>query len=256
MPGLRELQTQISANLFDPNDRRAAGLVRTAGLSGERRLRVYRNNVYSSLRDALQAVYPVVARLVGPDFFHWVTHGFITQVPSRSGNLHDFGAGFADFLAGITEAEQLPYLADVARLEWCYHRVFHAADHDPLDPARLAPVATERYSDLRFIPHPATALLRSAYPVLRIWQVNQDGHTGDQTVDISEGGIRLLVLRREGEIEFHPLGPAEFEFISRLHASDPLGAATAAALAADPDFDLNRFLSHCVRYRIVVDFSV
>src|SRR5689334_21117181 len=79
----------------------AAALLGTAAVPGG--LQVYRNNVFASLTEALAAVYPVVKRLVGEPFFNQLARRFIRRHPSRSGNLHDFGAELPAFIATLAE---------------------------------------------------------------------------------------------------------------------------------------------------------
>ena len=52
--------------------------------------------------------------------------------PPRSPVLMDYGAGFADFIAGFAPAASLPYLPDVARIERAWREAYHAADAEPL----------------------------------------------------------------------------------------------------------------------------
>jgi hypothetical protein len=206
---LRELQERFAQAVLGRDDTvlgqhvLANGM--TGGMTGARRLQVYRNNTLASLTEALAAVYPVVRRLVGEAFFGYTAREYILAHPSVSGNLHDFGGEFAAFLARFPGAAELVYLPDVARVEWAYHQVFHEADPPPLDLAALAGVSPEHYGALRFRLHPASRLLTSPYPVLRIWAVNQEGFEGDQTVDLAEGGVKLLVIRRGLEVMLEPL---------------------------------------------------
>jgi hypothetical protein len=188
------------------------------GITGARRLQVYRNNTLASLTEALTALYPVVRRLVGEEFFGHAAREYIPAHPSVSGNLHDFGGELAAFLARFPGAAELVYLPDVARVEWAYHQAFHDAEHSSLDLTALAGVSPEQYRDLRFRLHPASRLLSSSYPVLRIWAVNQEGFEGDQTVDLSEGGVKLLVIRRRIEVMIEPLSEGECALLQALAA--------------------------------------
>ena len=69
-----------------------------------RRFGVYRNNVYSSLIDVLQARFPVVSRLVGEEFFRAMARVYVEQEPPRSAVLLRYGASFPDFVASFAPA--------------------------------------------------------------------------------------------------------------------------------------------------------
>lgn len=255
MHSLRSLQSCFAKAVFDPENTAFGLRIRPDGLGSADRLRIYRNNVFASLTEALRACYPVVDRLVGKQFFDFAAHRYIRRYPSASGDLHDFGASFDELLERLPEAASLVYLADVARLEWAYQEVFHAADADPLDLTAIASIPQERYAGLRFRLHAASRLLASAYPVLRIWQVNQPEHRGDDTVDLSAGGIKLLVIRRALEIELEPLSAGEYALLTALAQGRTMDYACEHALAAEPDLDLPATLRSHVRRHTLVGFS-
>ena len=257
MPVLRELQLGFAEDVFSGGHTGFDAQICAAGLSGDRRLQVYRHNLFASLTGTLQAVYPVIHRLVGDGFFRYAAAQYIPRHPSTSGNLHDFGKAFPAFLQAFAPAARLVYLPDVARLEWAYHQVFHAADHPPLDPMALAAVPEECYGDLKFRLHPASRLLGSEYPILRIWQVNQEDYAGDQTVNLAEGGIRLLVIRREDlAIEIQVLEEGEFTLLSALAGNRGFAMACERALAIEGTVDVaTAFRRHIVQGTLV-DFSL
>ncbi|MDG4594812.1 MAG: DNA-binding domain-containing protein [Candidatus Contendobacter sp.] len=257
MHGLRELQLGFAAAVLDGAEGDFDRHIRAAGLSGVRRLQVYRNNALLGLTGALEAVYPVVRRVVGEGFFQYAAAQYIACHPSRSGDLHEFGEHFPPFLQSFAPASDLVYLPDVARLEWMYHRVFHAADHRPLDVAALARVSAERQGDLRFELHPAARLLKSTFPILRIWQVNQDDDGDDSMVDLSEGGVKLLIVRRENlEIEFQPLEEGEFDLLQALAGACDFTTACERAMAAQPTLDLPACFQRHVSQGVLVAFHL
>jgi hypothetical protein len=254
MGRLHSLQHDFIQAIFGEPPAGLPEAIRAGNLSAERRLAIYRNNVFANLREVLRAVYPVVERLVGEDFFAHAAHEFIRDYPSVSGDIEDYGEKFAAFLGCFPGVEMLLYLPDTARLEWAYHLVFHAADHSALPVQRLAGVPPERYGQLRFQLHPASALLASDYPVHRIWETNQPDYRGDETVDVSLGGAKLLLLRPCFEVEMRPLGAGEFAMLTGFAADHTVAEAYVAALEAEPAFDLNAFLAQHVTGGTVVDF--
>ena len=256
MPSLHELQQRFVREVFREDGDGASALIRPNGLPGPRRLQVYRNNMFTSLSAALRAVYPVVERLVGEQFFPYAASEYIRHHPSASGDLHDFGADFASFLNTFEPTAQLIYLPDVAALEWAYHRVFHAAGHSPLDLARLQQVPEQRYGEIKFKPHPASWLLASVYPVLHIWQVNQDDYKGEQTVDLAAGGHKLLVIRRDLDIEIHQLEEGEYALLQALADDHDFASACSQALAVQPDYDVAAGFRQHVVHGTLVDFTI
>jgi len=241
MTALSDTQHRVLAALFRPGDAGAAlPLLKFSGrLSAAQRLQIYRNNLFESLTQALAAVYPVVAQLVGEAYFRQVARRFIADHPLTSGNLHAFGLELPGVLTALPSAADLPYLADVAALEWAWHEVYHEAGCVPLQPAQLGEVPPAQQMDLGLQLAPAARLIASPYPILDIWQAHQRQGGGDEfAISLDEGGVRLLVLRRALEIEFVLLGEAEDRWLRALAAGSTLAEATLAALEHDPAFDL------------------
>ncbi len=252
MHALLDLQTRFAEAVFERKSTDLDLHIRRNGLSASRRIGIYRNNVFNSLSEALRVSYAVVERLVGAEFFAHAARAYVRDVPSRSGNLHDYGAAFPDYLAQLPGAAELAYLPDVARLEWACQEVFHAAEAEPLELEALAAVPPERYGELCLCLHPASRLLVSHFPVFRIWQVNQEGYRGEDTVDLGMGGVRLLVIRRGIETEIEELSTGEYALLAALREERPLAMACDAALAVEPALDLAASLCAQIARRTVV----
>ena len=241
MLALHDTQARLMDALMGPGDEAAAAaLLRpTAAPTARQRLQIYRNNLFESLVAALNAVYPVVARLVGMGFFRHAASAYIRAHPSRSGNLHDFGGELPEFLRAFGPAASLQYLPDVAALEWAYHRAYHDTELPALELARLAQVPVADQTELRFHLQPCARFIASRYPVLKIWQANQpQAQGGDATISLDEGGVNLLVVQHDLEIEFRLLGVAESRWVCALAEGASLADATHGALDDDPAFDL------------------
>lgn len=188
---------------------------------------IYRRNVLANLHDALAAAYPVVRRLVGEAFFGEVAERFARAHPSASGDLHRYGARLAEFIAGYAPARDLPYLPDVARLEWAVAQAFHAANARAFDYAALAAVAEPERAQLRLRLQPAARLVASPHPILDIWEANQPARDG-VPANLSTGA-RVLVYRDALEVRARLLSTGEWSFLSSVASG-----ATLAGIAADP----------------------
>ena len=177
--------------------------------------------------------------------------------PSRSGDLNQFGSELAGFLGTYPHASDLPYLFDVARLEWAWHEAFHAGDTPPFDLARLAVIPAEEYGALRFKLHPTVRLIQSHFPILRIWQVNQPAFTGEMAVDW-DGPSESLLIHRDtvdgASVLIERVSGAAHAFLHALVQQSTLEEAAARALDKDTTFDLQGFLLESVQSGVIIDF--
>jgi putative oxidoreductase len=212
---LARTQRDIGAALHDVT---AAGQA-TRWLAGDnalglRRLALYRSNVDAAAAKALAAAHPVIRQLVGDEFFDALASAYRREHPSRYGDLNEFGESLADFLGPFPPAQSLPYLPDLARLEWAAHRAYGAADAERLDHAALAAVSPEKQAALSFRFAPGTAVIRSTHPVARIWAVHQPADDRAFEVDLSMAET-ALVTRSGYRVVVMAIGAGDAAFIDR-----------------------------------------
>lgn len=193
---------------------------------------IYRSSVLGNYRKTLGAVYPVVERLVGERFFAHAADAFARRTPSCHGDLNRYGEEFADFLAGFPGAQGLAYLPDVARLEWAVDAVFNAADPCPPNLALLTSLAESGEEGVTFLLGDHCRLLRSPWPVDRLWALNQPGVAWDEGFSIDSGPVALLVRREGYDCAIEPLQESEFALLAALN--DGLSVAAACARPESP----------------------
>jgi hypothetical protein len=181
---------------------------------GLRRLAIYREAILANRRGALRSAYPVVARLVGDGFFDEAARRHGDAFPPESADLNRYGASFAAFLGEYPHAASMPWLGDVARLEWAWHESLMAADAPALDFAALARVPEAQQPGLALHLHPSVRLVRSAWPVLAIWEANQPERDGSP--DREAGADDVLVWREEQTVRVALLRPPEAAVVEAL----------------------------------------
>jgi hypothetical protein len=231
-------QHAFAAALLDPDLPCPAGLTAWNGSDPAQRFRVYRNNVIVSLVDALADTYAVTQQLVGEEFFRAMARLYAYAQPPQSRLLAFYGADFPDFIAGFPPAAGLPYLADVARLEYRRVVAYHAADVPGVGSDALAAALADQAAlpTLGVTLHPALAVLASASAVVSLWAAHQG--VLDLSAVTPETPETALILRPGLAVEVMQIPPAAGAFITALGASAPLGVAAEAALAIDAAFDL------------------
>jgi Putative DNA-binding domain len=201
-----------------------------------RRFAVYRNNVVLGLGKALKSRFPVVEKIVGEEFFAAMARVFVMEQPPRSPLLATYGDCFPAFIAAFEPAREIPYLADVARLEAARTRPYHAADAAPIETSHFAALDGHVVERIGIDLHPSVEIVRSPHPIVTIWAMN----SGELELAPIENwrGEDALVARPNLEVQVRRLPPGGAAFLLALAAGLPLGDAAEHALADAPDFDL------------------
>ena len=201
---LKQLQETFYKGIFDPskdNIHDASNyILNTKNLLEAERLSIYRDSILGGISTALTHIYPVCVKLVGEKYFTHMVAGYLKNTPSNSPDIGHYGEHLSSYIANFEPAKSLTYLADVAQLEWLWHKAFNAPNDDiflnqyrPL--SALETVNTHDLPTIKFHPSHAVFLMSSPYPIQKIWQVNQIDYEGDETVNLNEGRVNLIIWR-------------------------------------------------------------
>lgn len=252
MPALPEIQSRFYAAMLLPQSESALDdLLLGQAIKNARRIAAYRRNIKVNLCGALALTYPVTQRIVGEVFFREAARAHALLEPSRSGDLNDYGANFASFIEGYAHAAALPYLADVARLEWQLQTLALPADAEASATTGVAPFAAlattppDRYAALYFECDRVVVRMNSSWPLNEIWRVNQPDFFGDMQIDFTQD-CRLLLWRTPRGTQLSALSKAEAALLDELLAGRALAGAVEMALEQDADFDLGTSLQRWI----------
>jgi hypothetical protein len=204
-------------------------------------LAVYRNNYRVGLIETLNMIYPVCGQIVGTEFMTGLAREYSKRHASHSGNLHRYGGSFGDFLQDFPPAQALPYLPDVARLEWAVHRSYYAIDQTPLAATALSGIHPDQFGQLRLRLSDSSLALSSPWPVVSIWQGHQPGQT--LNVDLEAGGEQALVSRHAGKVRVQAQTAGMAALLQALQEGLLLEEAAGRALSAEAGFDLQAGLA-------------
>ena len=235
---LPDLQAAFAAHIAGNDRAELIASVVGDSIPAAARLRIYRHHVFHSLASALAATFPTVQALVGEAFFREMARSFVAGTLPTQPVLAEYGEDFAGFIEGYAPTADLPYLPDVARLDWALNVAFHSPLEPRLALGDLAAIPAELLPTKSVTLAPGAAVIGSVFPLGRIWSAAQPGASNDM-VDLGASDASLLVLRRPDDAGFVTLSPGETSFLQALAAGHTLEGAAVMALAADPVFDLS-----------------
>lgn len=205
MSPLRAAQRALAEALDAPGPgvawtQMAALIATSPGLAPECGVGVYRDSSRQARLAALEAIHPVCREVLGARCFAALAGAYVGAFPSTRSDLNRYGEAFPRHLEAARQSEpglsELPYLEDLARLEWHWHAVYYAADDPPFDAPGFAALAADGAAgEAHLHLSAALRLLASNYPVREIWQRHREG--GD-TAEVTAGDGEHLVIFRHG----------------------------------------------------------
>ena len=216
------------------------------------RLAAYHRNVVGNRIAALRSTYPkVVEQLTangGEEAFAGLARDFALSHDATSGDLNEYGEDFADWLSGTAAADTLPWLPDLARLEWDAQTAWYAADCPPLDFAALAAVPAELHRRLRFRLAPAFHARSSAWPLAELWS--------GSALAIVPQQQWLWIVRPGDLVHVVAVSAADFAFIAELANQATLAEAIATTVRRHENFDVGHALVRAAGLGLLAGFHL
>jgi uncharacterized protein (UPF0276 family) len=189
---------------------------------GSERLQVYANGYTARLREALGQVYEAARKALGEDGFDSLAHVYAETFPSTDYNLNFLGRQVPELLETSPFIETMPYLPDLARLEWKIWEAFNAFDGPPLAPETMSAMTPEQWEGAGFIFQPSVSLFSSDWPVLDLWLGRQKEGRGFFQ-NVAEKSQRVLIGRKADQVRCELLDENQHRMLEGLLAGKSLG---------------------------------
>jgi hypothetical protein len=246
---LQQLQAHFSAAL---RYQEPAGCcpIETTTFSPDEKMQIYRNNYVMSLTEVLAATYPLVQLLIGEECFMQLARHHVLSFPPQQGNIWGYGHDFSRTIeetAAVISA--VPYLAEIARLEWLIDTLERRpqpdtspAAHQPLE--QLSQVEAAKQPLIQLVCIQDMLLFRSPFAVFSIRHaVNTASFAGIEPEQAEQGVIVLV----SGEITAYSLNSQAYQLLTELHNHAHLGEIAP---------DLLTGLNELVELGLVVGFTL
>jgi len=191
----------------------------TTQLSIKEQFKIYQQSIHDGLTNALQQIYPVCTELVGERYFYSMARKYILSNPSRSPDLTDYGESFSKYIKHHPVITTVPYLSDMAKLEWAYHRAFHAPNETGFNIESIYKYSAEQLTKCIFFLPDSHHFISSHFPIDRIWEMHQTAN--EDSLEIEKHAGYYFVFRKSYEIHIDRLTKHEYLFLKAVKQNIP-----------------------------------
>ncbi len=244
-PTLTELQQSLATLVLGEQapdqlvpDRRALGLESLVsvptGVDIGTRLGIYTGGYPARLREALLEAFPAVAKILGDGSLASLLERYRPQIPTGWCNLNSVGRALPGFLVSDRLADKLPFLPDLASLEWCVFECFHARVEEPIDLAFAADWDLDDWASARIGFQPGVALVSSPWPIHAL-RAARGGERSEIDIDLARRPQSVWVYRRGFEVVTEELDAVNAQAAHGLLEGRPLGEVMSQMESAGAD---------------------
>jgi hypothetical protein len=166
----------------------------------------------------------------------------------------EYGAGFVGALQWDEGTSALPYLEDVASLDWALGDVAVAVDGAALSITMLANYPPDSLPDLTLRLQPGLRYLRSGWPIDDLVRIRLSERPPDQ-LHFVPVAVALEIRGARGQFRIGRIEEAALKFRTALASGATLGAAIEGGLSVDPEFDAAAALAALFAEGLVVDIA-
>jgi hypothetical protein len=224
---LSAIQAAFEAAIYEDSAEALAGLVKgpqqRSALEG---ISVYRNNTHERLKHVLAQIFPVCQQLVGERCFEQLARLYIADHPCDSHDLESYGGEFPLTVSRVLLEQPalqaaVPYLVDMARIEWLMQRAYFAENRARFDYGALAELSERETELVHFELQQDVSIIAVKWPVAAVWAMHQPGETVTE-FSIAPGNEYYLVERPRYQPELRVVSEPLFQALSLISRGDPL----------------------------------
>lgn len=221
---LVEFQAQMASKIAVINGQGSAEIGKN-----EKGYEIYRKNILATATRSLSISYPVMTQMLGEIAIKILAKRLLEIAIPDAGDWTEWGSGLSALLQESELIDSLPFLPDMAKLEWCVHQVGRAKTI-PVNLDSFQLIQQKDWSTIAFKLQSHLVLLSSAYPVAEIWRIHRpwDANYTPQAEELrrvirkAESPFCFMVNQRDLRADVTSLTMKEFQLYWAVQQQTPL----------------------------------
>ncbi|MGH7884251.1 MAG: HvfC/BufC family peptide modification chaperone [Thermodesulfobacteriota bacterium] len=184
-------------------------------------LNIYRDLVSTNHLNALRDVYPVCCKIVGEDYFTYLSRIYLQKRPTNEPDLNLYGHDFSDFLADEISSKKelltMNYLWEVSKFEWSIYSASRK-NFKLNSPEKIISkiVANENGNgNVLFVLNPSLSSSLFNYPIIQIWKKHQNEEVNE--IELINSKNYVVAWKHNKDVVYKNIEKDEFDFIKLLN---------------------------------------
>lgn len=215
-----------------------------------KQVEIYRQQALDNLHVQMRRVFPITQRLLAPGEFRAASDAyFLASAPSAIDPMQ-YAKRFSSFLEGFTTEKDLPYLADVAMLDYGCFQAKQSIDAEPTNSKIFTETPPEQLANRKIQLHPACFWMTSPYAIYNIWH----RFTTSRPTQLENSLLaqEVLIIRPQLRVEVHKIDPGFIKTLDALDEGQTLNDALMKGGAADPKFNAMAALQFLIQNKLII----
>lgn len=226
------------------------------GVSGLERLEVYAKGYIARVHESLTESFEAVGHVLGHGMFVKLAEDYAAEYPSQNYNLSLLGSNLSSFLKTYDAVKELPFLPDLAEMEWKIAEAFHTFDR-PVEGLEI--LSTLSGGDLEKIKiefQPHVQIVKSEWPIWDIWHVRKEP-VEKIKVDLINRPQQVLIYRNQWRVKCEAIDPVQFLLLEGLLKMENLGQVTDTLLEKHDELpETANYFSHWVQSGMIAHIYI
>lgn len=208
-PSLHELQTKLKTKITTSEDHSSLSFIIDGVLSAKERIEIYSDAYISRITEALRIDFEATHQTLGEMDFLKLVQDYLYEHPSTSTSIEEVGLRFSEFIETFNTRDEVPFLAELTKLEWIMIESFYADDLLPFDINSLNTIDPSQWEKVKLNFDNSLKLLKTNWPVHKAWEARKR----DITPEIKPFPNYYLVYREDYQVKLKGINETEFNLL-------------------------------------------
>lgn len=249
---LAQYQDAMFDFLFDKNAKLDVhNLVMVNGeVDHSKQFDLIRQNTLSALHIELVRAFPITKRVLGANEFRRAAYDYFQAMVPQAINPMIYCQDFPEFLETFTTDKDIPYLADVATLDFGCYQSEHAMDASPIKNKIFTDMSPEELASKHLQLHPACFWMASPFSIYDVWY--RFNSSTPKKTDASARAQEIVIMRSKNKVEVHKIDKGLIKTLDSLDSGETLNQSLNDGAIEDPSFNAVAAIQFLVQNGLIV----